>query len=80
MWKYIKNQIETELYDELRSTYSDAEFENIWGSLLSAGNLFRKIATTVAAIHGYSYPDTEAMKVSAFIRKIRTLPDDATDV
>ncbi len=78
--KYLKDQIGPELYEVLVSTYSDANTGNIWESLFNMGDLFRKTAQAVARNHRYRYPETEDRKVSAYLRKIRDLPGDATDI
>ncbi len=44
------------------------------------GKLFRKIAISVSKEHGYTYPENEDIKVTLFIKRIRILPDDATDI
>ena len=74
MGKYIKADIEPEIWLELERTYSDANFENIWDALFTMGNLFRHLAQAVAANFGFQYPQTDDDNVSAYLRQIKDLP------
>ncbi len=78
--KYIKKQIEPEIWAELEKTYSNANYENIWESLFTMGNLFRRLATEVAAEFGFQYHQQEDNNVSDFIRRIKRLPKDAKEI
>ncbi len=76
--KYLKHDIEPELWAELEQTYSDGDFAHIWESLFTMGNLFRQLAKHVAANFGFQYPQQDDDNVSKFIRRIKDLPADAT--
>jgi aminoglycoside 6-adenylyltransferase len=78
--KYIKGDVEPEIWSELEKTYSDANFENIWESLFVMGKLFRHIAKFVAAHFGFQYPQQDDDNVSEYLRKIKNLPGDAKDL
>jgi len=78
--KYIKKRIEPEIWAELEKTYSNANYENIWESLFTMGNLFRRLATEVAAEFGFQYHQQEDNNVSDFIRRIKRLPKDAKEI
>jgi aminoglycoside 6-adenylyltransferase len=78
--KYIKEDVEPEIWAALEETYSDANFENIWRSLFTAGNLFRRLAKAVAANFGFQYPQQDDDKVSAYLRRIKSLPKDAPEI
>jgi len=78
--KYIKGDVEPEIWSELERTYSDANYENIWGSLFIMGNLFRHIAKVVASHFGFQYPQQDDDNVSEYLRKIKNLPGDAKDL
>lgn len=75
--KYLKGQIEGELWTLLERTYADAYPENNWEALLAMGDLFRQVAQAVASSFGFIYPEQDDRNVSEYIRLIRTLPRTA---
>ena len=77
MGKYIKADVESEIWSELESTYSDAGFENIWLSLLAMGSLFRRLANVVALSFGFQYLQHDDDHVSEYLQRIKNLPKDA---
>ena len=80
MGKYFKKRLEPEIWAELEKTYSDANFENVWDSLFTMGDLFRKLAKVIAAEIGFQYPQQEDDNVRNFIYKIKNLPADAKEI
>jgi len=72
--KYIKKEIEPEIWAELEKTYSDAEFENMWESLFTAGIIFRRLAKAVASEFGFQYPQQDDHRVTAYLHRIKSLP------
>jgi aminoglycoside 6-adenylyltransferase len=74
--KNLRSLIEPALYEELKSTYADAEFANIWDSLLAMGRLFRTTGRVVAAEHGFVYPEGEDAEVTAYLGRIRRSSND----
>lgn len=75
--KYLKGQINAELWALLEGTYSDSQLDNIWEALFSIDDLFRQIAKVVAAHFGFNYPEQDDSRVSNYIRHVRSLPKDA---
>jgi aminoglycoside 6-adenylyltransferase len=78
--KYLKGQIDAELWALLERTYSDSQVDNIWEALFSMDDLFRQTAKTVANHFGFDYPEQDDSRVSNYIRHVRTLPRDATEI
>ena len=78
--KYIKGDVEPEIWSELEKTYSDANFESIWMSLFTMGNLFRYVAKNVASNFGFQYPQQDDDNVSEYLRKLKNLPRDAKEI
>ena len=72
--KYLKGQIEDDLWVALERTYADAHPDSNWEALFTMGDLFRRVARSVASAFGFCYPDREDRNVSEYIRFIRTLP------
>jgi aminoglycoside 6-adenylyltransferase len=75
--KYLKEELEPELWAELEKTYSDANIENTWEALFTSGRLFRRAAKEVAANFGFQYPQRDDDNVSEYLRRIKNLPKDA---
>ena len=78
--KYIRPDVEPDVWAELEKTYSDAVFEHTWESLFAMSGLFRRLAQSVAAHHGFEYYQHEDDNVTAFLHRIHDLPRDATDM
>ena len=78
--KYLKGQIDPELWTLLERTYPDAQMDHIWEALFCMDDLFRRIATFVADHFRFNYPAQDDARVSAFVRHIRSLPCDATTI
>jgi len=78
--KFMKKDIEPELWLELEKTYSDSNFDNIWESLFTMGRLFRRIANEVASAYGFKYPQDDDKRVTEHLWRIKNLPRDATEI
>lgn len=78
--KYFKQYLEPELWDMLQKTYADAGYKNTWEALYTMGDLFRKSALFVADHFGFNYPHQDDESVSAHLRHVRRLPEDATEM
>jgi aminoglycoside 6-adenylyltransferase len=76
--KYLKGQIDAELWALLERTYSDSQLDHIWEALISMDDLFRQIANTVADCFQFNYPEQDDIHVSNYVRHIRSLPRDTT--
>jgi aminoglycoside 6-adenylyltransferase len=75
--KYIKADVEPEIWAELECVYCDADFENIWKSLFALGSLFRKLATSVASHFGFHYPQQDDDNVTEYLHRIKAMPKGA---
>ena len=75
--KYLKGQIDDELWALLERTYSDSIPEHIWDSLFVIDELFRRVSQVVASSFGYVYPLQDDLRVSDYIRRIKALPSTA---
>lgn len=78
--KYIKKRVDPEIWVELEKIYPDANFENIWESLFTMGNLFRQLAKSVAGEFDFEYPQQDDDNASEFIRRIKNLPSTAKEI
>ena len=78
--KYLRGQIGADLWALLERTYSDSQLDNIWEALFSMDDLFRQIAKAVAECFKFNYPEQDDIHVSNYVRHIRSLPRDATEI
>lgn len=78
--KYIKNDVEADIWMALEKTYSDANFDNIWESLFSMGSLFRRTASNVASVYGFQYPQKDDERVTEYLHRIKNLPRNAVEI
>jgi aminoglycoside 6-adenylyltransferase len=78
--KYLRGQVGEELWALLERTYADADFEHTWQALFTMGELFRRVARGIADTFGFSYPEQDDRRVSAYLRDIHRLPRDAREI
>lgn len=78
--KHLKQYLEPELWAMLEKTYSDASYEHTWDALFVMCDLFRTVATQVAAHVGFDYPQGDDERVSAHLSHVRLLPRTATEM
>ncbi len=78
--KYMKKYIEAELWNSLMQTYNTSDYESAWNALIITCELFENIAPRMGKALGYEYNLTEAKKSFDFIRHIKELPKDATEI
>ena len=76
--KNLKSELPKAWWELLEHSYADAKFEHLWEALFAMGALFRESASAVTRYFDFSYPQMEDENVSAFLRRIRQLPADAT--
>ncbi|GED15571.1 aminoglycoside 6-adenylyltransferase [Aneurinibacillus migulanus] len=78
--KYFEKYLEEQAWNELKATYSNSDYANIWDSFFAMCSLFRNIAVRVADHFGYEYPYDEDRRVTAYLRHVQLLPEDATEI
>jgi len=78
--KYIKNEVEPDIWMAFEKTYSDANVDNTWEALFAMGNLFRRIANEVASVYNFKYPQDDDERVTEYLHRIRNLPRDTTEI
>jgi aminoglycoside 6-adenylyltransferase len=78
--KYIRDDVEADVWLTLEKTYSDANFDNTWESLFAMGSLFRRMANEVASVFGFQYPQKDDERVTEYLHRIKNLPRDAVEI
>ena len=78
--KYLKDYLEEELWKRLLITFNMSNEEAAWHALITTCELFAEIAPRVGEALQYEYNHEEARKSFEFIKHIRTLPEDITEI
>ncbi len=78
--KYFEKYLEPQVWNEFKKTYANAEYEQIWQSLFTMGELFGIMGVLVAETLDYEYPHEDDKKVTAHLRHVRALPKDAYEI
>jgi aminoglycoside 6-adenylyltransferase len=78
--KYLRQMVEAEIWVQLMSTFSGAGTRQSWEALFAACDLFRRIATQVAAVFGFDYPQEVDQRVRAHLKHVRMLRPDAEEI
>jgi aminoglycoside 6-adenylyltransferase len=75
--KYFKHFLKEEEWKDFVLTYTDAKEEHIWDALFIMCDLFRNNAMKVAAHFEFMYPIQDDQNVTAHLKHVRNLPEDA---
>lgn len=78
--KYFKDFLEPDIWDKFVATYPNGDYENIWQSLFTMCELFRRIAIGVGEHFGYRYPYGDDERVMAHLKHVRSLPKNAGEM
>jgi aminoglycoside 6-adenylyltransferase len=78
--KYLDKYLQGETWNKYLKTYPEATPESIWNSLLIMCELFQETTGIVCARFGYDLNLTEAQHCLAYMKHIRQLPKDATEI
>lgn len=78
--RFFKQYLDTETWKELEKTFAGNEIEENWNALFATSNLFRRLAMSIAAETGYSYPQKLDTEITAYLNKIKTLGKGATEI
>ncbi len=71
--KYYKKYLLSDLYEMYAKTYSDSSYDNLWPAILTACELFRTIAPTVAGHLGFSYNQDEDKNITEYLRMVKSM-------
>jgi aminoglycoside 6-adenylyltransferase len=78
--KYLNRYIENEIWEKLLSTYTTADKESIWNALFNMCELFSTIAKYIGYSLSYDYSYIDENNVISFIKHIKFLAKDATEI
>jgi aminoglycoside 6-adenylyltransferase len=68
--KWLSKFLSAELWEAFISTYSGADYEDIWTALFETGRLTRKVGQEIADQLGFEYPLDDDMRVTEYLRRI----------
>ncbi len=75
--KYFRRYLEPQMWGMLLKSYAAADVDATWDALEVMCDLFRIAAVATAAQFAFDYPYQDDERVTAFLRRVRTLPQDA---
>lgn len=78
--KYLKEYLDLDVWTRLMSTFNMSDYDSSWNALITTCQLFEEIAPEVGKIFGYEYNYEEAKRSFEFIKHIKELPRDATEI
>jgi len=78
--KYLKEYLDLDLWTRLMKTFNMGDYESSWNALITTCELFEEIAPKVGKIFEYEYNYDEAKRSFAFIKHIKELPKNATEI
>lgn len=80
MGKHFKKHLPEPYWELYKNTYADSNYDNMWNALFAAGDLFRILAADLAQKLAYTYPNDDDRKMTEYLKHVRDLPIDATEI
>lgn len=77
--RWFEELLPNELWESYKKTYAGSNYEEIWSSLMEAGNLARILGSEIANQLEYTYPIEDDERVVKYLKWIYELPKDGTD-
>jgi aminoglycoside 6-adenylyltransferase len=78
--KYLEKHLDPEQYRMLSATFAGSDYDELWQSLFTMGDLFRSAAKQVAVRSKFEYLQGDDDRVSAHLRHVKDLPRHATEM
>ena len=78
--RFFKQYLDAETWAELQTTFAGSEIEENWNALFATTQLFRQLATKIAAELNYSYPKKTDIEITAYLKKIKALDKNAFEI
>jgi aminoglycoside 6-adenylyltransferase len=76
--KWYQKYLPADLWESLVKTYANENYEKMWEALSEAGKLTRRIGIEIGAALGYEYPLEDDRRVTDYLKRVHSLPQDAT--
>ncbi len=76
----LKQYLSREEYEAFERTFPDYQKENIWEALFKMNELFRIAAQAVSSQFGFSYPQQDDVRVTAYLNHVRRMPSSAESI
>lgn len=80
MNKYYGKYLPQNYWEMYKKTYSNSDYNNIWGSIFVACELFRTLGREVGEGLNFTYPEQDDHNMTEYIHHIRVLPSDAKEI
>jgi aminoglycoside 6-adenylyltransferase len=80
MGKYFERYLDEKLWNLYTATFPSGNYEDVWKSLFCACELYRLLAAEIANRFFYSYPYDDDMAMTAYLKHVKNLPDNAGEI
>jgi aminoglycoside 6-adenylyltransferase len=71
--RFFKQYLDTATWAALQDTFSGGDIAENWNALMATTQLFRHLATTIAAELNYPYPQKTDLEISQYLEKVKNL-------
>lgn len=78
--KYMKQYVPAAVYEQYLKTYSPAETEAMWNSVLVMCDLFQQTAVEISESLGFAYDLIEAKNSRSHLEHVKKLPGNAKEI
>lgn len=78
--KYLYRWLEKDEYQKYLDTYFGGNVDDAWDAVLSMCEMFDQTARETACAFSYDYDAEEGNAAFEFLKHVRNLPEDATDI
>lgn len=78
--KFLKQYLPEEPWKQYLKTYPEATVEAVWDATFVMTELFEEVATRISKEFGFEYNKKESHRCISYMKHIRELPKDATEI
>ena len=78
--RFFKKYLDPENWEQLQATFAGSNIEDNWNALFATTKLFSQLAKALAKELDYFYPQKTDDEISMYLKKIRSLDNNAVDM
>ncbi len=77
--RWLKRYLPENIYTDYIALYPTVSYNSIWDHLFFIGPFVQKIGSEIASSLGFTFDKSQGEKITQFLHRINSLPDNATD-
>ena len=77
--RWLKRYLPDHLYTDYIALYRTESYNSIWDHLFFIGPFVQKIGSDIASSLGFTFDKSQGEKITQFLHRMNSLPDNATD-